>query len=57
MLVLISSIENMVQTELLLEVGICIKYSNEALLTKAYKNLVEGYLYLSLSTLALNQID
>lgn len=41
MLVPISSIENMVQTELLLEVGICIKYSNEALLTKAYKKTLE----------------
>lgn len=31
----------MVQTELLLEVGICIKYSNEALLTKACKKTLE----------------
>lgn len=31
----------MAQTALLLEVGICIKYSNEALLTKAFKKVLE----------------
>lgn len=41
MLVQISPIVKMVQTALLLVVGICIKYSNEALITKACKKVLE----------------